>query len=180
MKKKAFFSGLVLSAVLTIVSSCEKTKETDIVTIEGIYVGSFSKSNSLKSVSQDDLGEHDGWAEVTMMGENLIQVHCYGDKIDTTFVLNYYAHHDSILVCLTGEDFEGEYGHMLGGGHISGGMMGDMGDEETEWMHHMSDEHDEGDKHFGGFDMAEGSFSYSFKMMDGTSHYFLKFHGVKE
>jgi hypothetical protein len=55
------------------------------------------------------------------------------------------------------------YGHMLGEGH-NGGMMDDMHESETEWMHHMDEEHDEGDGHFGGFDMGNHSFSYTFQM----------------
>jgi hypothetical protein len=169
MIKKAFPALLILSALLADVSSCEKINETDIVDMEGIYVGSFSKSNSQKSVNKDDLGEYDGRADVTMVVENLIRVYCHGDEIDTTFMLNYYEHHDNIMVCLTDEDFENEYGHMLREGHMSGGMMGDGGDE-----------HEDGDEHFGSFNLAEGSFSYSFRMMDGAYHYLLNFYGVKE
>jgi hypothetical protein len=68
----------------------------------------------------------------------------------------------------------------MGDGMMGGGMMGDRGEGESEWMHHMNDEHVNGDEHFGGFDMQEGSFTYSFKMMDGSSPYYLKFHGIKE
>jgi hypothetical protein len=89
-------------------------------------------------------------------------------------------HNDSAYVCLTGVDFESMYGHMLGSGHMGGSMMGDIGDDETEWMHHMSDEHDDGDEHFGGFDMHNETFTYSIEMMDENGTYYLKFHGSKE
>ena len=184
MRKNAFFTGLVLVLVVAGITSCEETNDQPIGEVEGTYVGTFSTSTLLKSALQDGTGEHDGWADVTMMGEGQLQVHCYGNEIDTTFMLDYYEHNDSIMVCLTGDDFENEYGHMLGMSHMSGGMMGDMmgdiGDGETKWMHHMGDEHDEGDEHFGGFDMANGSFSYSFRMMNSSTQYYLKFHGVKE
>lgn len=72
-----------------------------------------------------------GTATVTMMGENQIQVHCFGDPIDTTFVLDYY-------------------------------------------------ENNEGDEHFGGFNMQDGTFTYSFQMEDETSLYYLTFQGVKQ
>ncbi|MFO7790983.1 MAG: hypothetical protein R6V32_10465, partial [Bacteroidales bacterium] len=93
---------------------------------------------------------------------------------------NYYEHHDSAYVCFTGERFEEMYGHMLGKGHMMGGMMGDIGNGETEWMHHMDEEHDEGDEHFGGFDMDHHTFSYTFHMNDGHEPRFMHFEGVKE
>jgi hypothetical protein len=40
--------------------------------------------------------------------------------MDTTFMLNYYENHDSVMVCMTDSDFEHEYGHMMGAGHMSG------------------------------------------------------------
>ncbi len=43
-------------------------------------------------------------------------------------------------------------------------------DGETEWQHHMDDEHQPGDEHFGGFDMGNHSFGYSFQMMEGGNH----------
>ena len=184
MKQNRILFGLILSTVLLGLISCEKESNQSISDSEGIYAGLFSKSTSLKSDLPDGNGEHDGIAEVTMMGENQIQVHCYGDEIDTTFILDYYEHNDSVMVCLTGDDFESTYGHMLGKSHMSGGMMedmmGDIGIGETEWMHHMSDEHDEGDEHFGGFDMVHGSFSYSFRIMENLTPYYLKFHGIKD
>ena len=57
---------------------------------------------------------------------NEIEVHCFGKEIDTTFMLDYYEHNDSVMVCLTGSDFEFMYGHMLGEGHMGGGMMNDI------------------------------------------------------
>lgn len=180
MKKNRILFGLMLSTVLLGLISCEKESSQSISDIEGIYVGSFSKSTSLKSDLPDGTGEHDGIAEVTMMDGNQIQVHCYGDEIDTTIMLDYFEHNDSIMVCLTGYDFESTYGHMSGEGHMTGGMMGDISTGETEWMHHMNDEHNDNDEHPGGFDMVHGTFSYSFRMMENLTPYYLKFHGEKD
>ena len=185
MRLKMIVAGAALAIVGIGFTSCEKTDDLKVNDIEGVYTGTFSISSSLKSAPFDG-GEGDhGTAEVSMMGENQIEVYCFGEEIDTTFMLDYYEHNDSVMVCLTGEDFENMYGHMLGEGHMGdgmmgGGMMGDRGEGESEWMHHMNDEHVNGDEHFGGFDMQEGSFTYSFKMMDGSSPYYLKFHGIKE
>ena len=172
MKKNRILLGLMLSTVLLGLISCEKQSSQSISDIEGRYVGSFSKSTSLKSDLQDGNGEHDGIAEVTMMGENQIQVHCYGDEIDTTIMLDYFEHNDSVMVCLTW--------YMSDEGHMTGGMMGDISSGETEWMHHMNDEHDDNDEHPGGFDMVHGTFSYSFRMMENLTPYYLKFHGIKD
>ena len=164
-------------------TACEKAEDLNVDDIEGVYEGTFSVSSSLKAVSPD-VGHH-GTAEISLMGDNQIEVHCFGEDIDTTFMLDYYEHNDSIMVCLTGDDFEHMYGHMLGEGHMGGGMMdgemmGDIQNDETEWVHHMNDEHEEGDEHFGGFDMHEMTFTYSFKMIDGSTPNYLRFHGVKQ
>lgn len=180
MKQNRILFGLILSTVLLGLVSCEKEGSQRIGDIEGRYVGSFSKSTTLKSDLQDGNGEHDGIAEVTMMGENQIQVHCFGNEIDTTFMLDYFEHNDSVMVCLTGHDFENTYGNMSGEGHMTGGMMGDISSGETEWMHHMNDEHEEGDEHPGGFDIVHGTFSYYFRMMENHTPYYLKFHGIKD
>ena len=173
------FFGLVALTMIGLVS-CEKTEDLNPEDIEGVYIGTFSMSSFLKSSALTLDEEDPGTAEVTMMEGTRIEVHCFGEEIDTTFLLNYYGHNDSIMVCLTGTDFEHHYGHMLGQGHMGGGMMSDMGNGDTEWMHHLNDEHEEGDEHFGGFNMHEKSFTYSFRMMDGSTPYYLRFHGIKQ
>lgn len=169
----------VVVSVLVLFAACEK-EETKIGTIEGTYEGWLTK-NDLKSGETDFDNSVEATAEVTITGENVIGVHCYSTDFDTTFMLNYYGHHDSAYVCFTGNDFEEMYGHMLGGGHMMGGMMSDINNGgETEWMHHMNDEHDEGDEHFGGFAMDNYTFSYTFRMMDGETPYNLQFQGSKQ
>jgi len=180
MKKSVITAGLTLAVVLMGFTSCEKSDDPASIEIEGEYIGSFSSSSSLKSTSAGNLDEDPGTAVVSMMGDMQIEVHCFGEEIDTIFMLDYYNHNDSVMVCLTGDDFTNMYGHMLGDGHMSGGMMGDISDGESEWMHHMDDEHTNGDEHFGGFDMRDHSFTYTFEMMDGSTPYYLKFHGVKQ
>ena len=119
-------------------------------------------------------------SEVTKTGDGEIEVHCYGDELDTTFMLNYYSNNDSVMVCLTGNAFEEMYEHMMGQGHMGGGMMGDISDGETPWQHHLNDEHQPGDEHFGGFDMINNTFGYRFQMTDGDNQYLLNFKGTKD
>jgi len=170
-----FFTGLILSVVLIGVTSCEKTNDQLISDLEGTYIGSFSRLTSLKSALKDGGAENEGVAEITMMENDQIRVHCYGDEIDTTFILDVYAHYDDYLVCQTGDEFRQEYGHEKGGMH-----MGHMSGSQTEWMHHLEDDHEDEDDHFGAFDMGEGTFSYAFRMMENLTPYYLKFHGKKD
>lgn len=161
---------------LFIINACDNDENADIDSLEGTYVGSITVESDLKGTSNKGISSFDATADVIKIGDMQIQVHCYGNEFDTTFMLNHFEHNDSIMVCLTGDDFEHMYGHRYGEGHMLGGMMGDRQNGETEWMHHMSDEHKEGDEHFGGFDMMNHSFVYSFKMTDHRYH----FQGTKE
>jgi hypothetical protein len=175
MKHLVKLSGMAV-ALLVLLTACQK-KETNETIIEGVYEGTLT---GLQTKSANEAAEGKmATSEISITGENEIQVHCYSENFDTTFVMNYYMDNDSAYVCYTGDDFEEMYGHMLGDGHM-GGMMGDMQSGETEWMHHMDEEHDESDEHFGGFDMANHSFSYTFQMNRNDSSDDLHFKGIKQ
>lgn len=172
----------MVAAAVVLFAACEKEEtgeELQEKSVEGIYSGTLTEEGT-KSANGIAENMAEATAEVTIVGENEIQVNCYTSDFDTTFMLNYYEHHDSAYVCFTGERFEEMYGHMLGGGHMMGGMMGDLNEGETEWRHHMNDEHDEDDEHFGGFNMDDHTFSYTFRMMDGDTPYNLMFQGSKQ
>lgn len=161
--------GMMMLLVLLVFTACKKADEFSVNTIDGIYLGTLSLSSGQKSASvQADVT---ATAVVTKTSAGEIEVHCYGGEFDSTFMLNYFENHDSVMVCLNGSDFEHTYGHMMGHGHMAGGMMNDLQKGETEWQHHMYDEHKMGDTHFGGFDMNTNNFSYTFKMTDGYSHF---------
>lgn len=149
--------------------ACGKDEESITNSIEGTYKGIISFEDGLKSVSATD---HEGTAVITKNGDDEIQVHCYGADLDTIFMLNYFEHNDSILVCLTGEEFQHHYGHRLGQGHMNGGGMIEHSTEnETPWAHHLNDEHQEGDEHFGGFHMGNNAFNYSIRTEQGYYHF---------
>lgn len=171
--------SLIAALTLFVLAACNRKEDASDKSLEGTYIGSLTK-NGLKSESAVVPDNESATAEVTKTGNGQVEIHCYGDDIDTTFLLNYYDNHDSVMVCLTGNDFENIYGHMMGQGHMAGDMMGDIVNGETEWMHHMNDEHRDGDEHFGGFDMKNHTFGYRFKMMKEDSTYYLKFQGVKQ
>lgn len=177
MKYLVKLSGIAV-ALLVLLTACEKeeTNESN-PTVDGIYEGTLTGSQTKSTMGVAD--SKPATTEITITGENKIQVHCYAEGFDTTFVMNYYHHNDSAYVCYTGDDFEEMYGHMLGEGH-NGGMMDDMHNGETQWMHHMSEEHDDGDEHFGGFDMDNHSFSYTFQMNLNNSSDDMYFEGIKQ
>ncbi|MDA3943460.1 MAG: hypothetical protein PF694_07970 [Bacteroidetes bacterium] len=169
---------IIAVALLFLFTACNKDKEeADEPIFEGIYEGTLTGSQ-LKS-TKGNAESKPASTEISITGENKIQVHCYAEGFDTTFVMNYYHHNNSVYICYTGDDFEEMYGHMLGEDH-DGGMMDDMHNGETQWMHHMSEEHDEGDEHFGGFDMANHSFSYTFQMNLNGSSDDMYFEGIKQ
>ena len=168
-------SKLLLIAVITFsFYACDKSDELEIDKLTGTYIGSLSNTN-LKSALAEGHGSDDATADVEHIGDGQIQVHCYSADFDTTIILDYYHNNDSVMVCLAGNDFSKIYGHMKGEGHMSGGMMGDMRGDETEWMHHKDDEHQDGDEHFGGFHPGSETFEYTFIMPEG----YMKFKGQK-
>nr|WP_321453112.1 hypothetical protein [uncultured Carboxylicivirga sp.] len=169
MNKKKVIMGLALIALAF--SACEKeTSNPDndyLSKIEGTYSGEFSNQSDLKSGNL-------GTADVTIVTDQL-QIHCYGEVMDTTFIMDAFENGDSIMICDTGEAFEHEYGHMGNGGN----HMMDMHNNQSEWQHHMSDDHADGDMHYGGFNMSNHTFEYRFRMMEGDSSYSIMFKGVK-
>lgn len=169
--------NLIISTVLSmlVLAACEKSEDVSSQEIEGTYVGFLTGFDNAKSENNES-----AIAEIRKSGKELIEVHLYSHRVDTTFMLNYYEHNNSVLVCLNGDDFENMYGHMLGQGHINGGMMGDMQNDESEWVHHLKDEHQDNDDHFGGFEMHTNTFDYQLNMMDGINSYNLKFQGKRE
>jgi len=177
MKKIKLIITTALSVV--VLAACEKSDNVSVPEIEGTYVGTLTGFENAKGNTGVNTNEA-AIAEIRKTGNELIEVHLYSDGMDTTFVLNHYENNNSVLVCLNGDDFENMYGHMLGQGHGNGGMMGDMQNGETEWTHHLSDEHQEGDEHYGGFEMQTHTFDYQLNMMDGINSYNLKFQGKME
>lgn len=178
MRTINYLKILLLAFVGTFVfGACQKDNQSVSKNVEGTYVGNFTTTSTLKSATIAN-GDRMDTAIVKLISNGQVNVHCFGDDLDSTFILNTFHNGDSLMVCLTGSSFEHEYGHMMGqGGMIGGGMMGN---NSTEWGQHMNGEHQVGDNHFGGFDMQHGTFSYSFKIMEGTSTNYIKFQGTRK
>lgn len=172
-------SILVIVLISTIIySSCENNEDESAQAVDGTYLGTLSAVNVFKDELKSKDASLTATTEILTIGRNKLQIHCFSDDLDTTFVMNYYHHRDSVYVCYTGTDFKNAYGHMLGGGHM-GGMMDDKRNGETEWTHHMNDEHKNGDKHYGGFNLNDHSFDYTFTHHYDDAFSGMKFHGTK-
>ena len=158
--------------IAILISSCNK----DEVTTNGRkYIDNITGTYSGELTTNANQNTAPGTAVVTKSGNDEIQIHCWGDVMDTTIVMDVYENGDSVMLCNTGDDFMNEYGH-LGNGH----HMMDMGMEESEWMHHLQDDHQAGDEHYGSFDMVHHTFHYAFRMMNGDAEYMLNFQGTKD
>ena len=134
--------------------------------IVGTYEGTLTLDSG-KSVESAKTLNGIATAVVNMVGDR-IEVHCFGDNFDTTVMLDIYHNGDEINACLTGDEFEQMYGHMLGQNHMNG--------NGSEWMQHLNNDHQVGDEHFGGFNMPKNSFNYTFRTENGGFH----FQGVKQ
>lgn len=145
-------------------SSCQKSDELNNNDVTGTYVGTLT-SNLVSRLSENAVPE-DATVVVSMVGDQ-IQVHCFAADFDTTVMLDIYNNNDSIMVCLTGKDFGDMYGHMLGQDHMNGNMQ----NNGTEWMQHLNNEHQDSDEHFGGFDMSNHTFDFTFRMSNGDYHF---------
>ncbi len=170
---KSIFKLIYLSLFITIFISCEKNDDLNFSEVSGTYVGTLSTDVAAKSTSAKTTSglEDSATAEITMVGEQ-IQVHCYNDNFDTTLMLDLFRDSEDVQVCLTGNDFEEMYGHMSADrGGMNGGMNGGMMGDTNQWMQHLSDEHEQGDQHFGGFDMGQNAFEYTFNV-DGNEYHF--------
>ena len=165
---KKFKTLLSIVLVITLIA-CQESDDVDLNEITGTYAGTLTSNLSSKSSSSKSTNS--ATAVVSMVGAQ-IEVHCYGENFDESVMLDIYHDNDKVMVCFTGNDFENMYGHMLG----QGNMNGNMHKNNTEWMQHLNDEHQDGDEHFGNFDGQHHSFDFTFKMPNGDFH----FQGTKE
>jgi hypothetical protein len=166
---------MAFSASMLIITSCSKEENEEktptaldyINDIIGTYDGTYMESDGLK-ISDS------AHAVVSHMGGLSLEIHCYGELLDTTFHMNIYANHDSLMLCSTGATFANMYGHELGGSH-----MNHHENSSTEWMHHMEDEHDDRDIHYGGFNMSNHTMDYTFRIEESNSIKFIRFQGIR-
>jgi len=168
MKTQSVKNWKYFLTIIILFVSCQKSDDVGYNDVTGTYVGTLT--SNLANKSSEIAVTKDATVVVSSVG-NQIQVNCYAEDFDTTIMLGTYDHNDEVMVCLTGEEFENMYGHMLGQGHMNGNMQ----NNGTEWMQHLNDEHQDGNEHFGGFDMQHHAFNYTFRINNGDFH----FEGIK-
>ncbi len=160
---------IIISAFML---SCQK--EDDLSTLNftesvaGTYKGTVTDSGSGKV--------YVATADVIKSNSSIVEIHCYSDVLDSTFVMEVFENGDNFMVCSVGDDFAKLYGHSRMNEHH---MMGGNANEQN-WGHHMDEEHDQDDEHFGGFNMNDHSFYYDFEMEDNHGGFTLEFKGEKQ
>jgi hypothetical protein len=180
MKTIKLIVHITLSVSVLIITSCKKEEEAQaeyptaldyVKDITGTYLGYYEQVEGLKNSDT-------AYCDVSHMGGLLVEIHCYGELLDTTFMMNIYANHDSMMLCATGETFEHMYGHELDGSHMNMNHHGSS--STTEWGHHMEDEHDSGDiQHYGGFSINSHTMDYTFRIEDENSVQYIRFYGTR-
>ncbi len=166
-----FIATLILSF-----TSCDNaSNDFEISSIEGTYAGTITSDFASKSTSVPD---NNVIADVKANGDQL-EVHLLGEGLDVDLILDSFENNDSIMVCLTGEDYKNMYGYMHGEGMMSGKGtdMDNMNNGNTEWMSHINATHNPGEEHFlSGFDSTHHTFNLTFKWQGNV----VTFKGVKE
>ena len=212
MKTLKYFFGNKINMVILLalpsilmISSCEKEgdlDETEIIEslaseVVGIYSGTLKNSATNQSKTAS--------LTVTMENDSIVYLHCIAEGFDSTIVTQLYQNYDSIMICLTGQDFFNEYGHnrnsydfcysrpsgwmnnaWMNDGSCCGNSSQNWGnnnwagsDQWNAWTNHMNTQHNQSDTHFGGFDPAMNSCNYTFAMGNDPNSYFEVFSGIK-
>lgn len=178
MRRNRMLYMLVVLSIF-IATGCEKTDNASKNEIAGTYSGTITKSG-LKSATGTISDVAQATAVITKISDSQIDVHCFNDEMDTTFMLNYYDHNDSVMAGLTSDEFENMFGYMPDMGDMSGGMMmGGSMDGMTDWEQHMASDSTADQELVGGFDMMSHTFGYHFQLMDGQTTYEMDFQGVR-
>ena len=157
---------LFLLIMILSISGCDKNEEIEPDSIDGTYNGSIRVEGAANLDSKVSYNSIVG--EITTMG-NQLEFHCYGEDIDITMMLEYFEHYESIMVCLTGNDYSDLYGHLHGSGMISGMGINHMTSVNTDWERHLRSSHNQDDPHFlSGFNMKDRTFNCTFDWNGAT------------
>ena len=166
MKTRIAIIGIL---AMFIMAACDKTTVETNQSIEGTYTGTLSKNTSFKKVALDG----GVYVDVNLMDSSFVEIYCYGGELDTTLMLHFYEGNDSTFLCFSDEQFQGMFGYAYGSSHMMGGNAND-------WMDQMMGEDYTDNDSFGGFDMMDHSFDYTFNKSEGDSIAHFHFHGTKQ
>jgi hypothetical protein len=169
MKNILTLTVFVALLIMTI-TSCNKEEnqsQFDINTITGTYSGTIGEIENYKTTQP-------ATAIISLINETQLEIHCYSDLFDTTFIMDWYPHGDSLMLCATGNQFSQEYGHEKGNHH-----SGHQGASDNDWGHHMGEDHNPDDMHYGGFNMNSHRFGYIFRISENSDFRFFEFKGER-
>ena len=161
----------VLALILFSFSSCsEHPSYMDNVDLTKDIVGDYIGYMAIGNSSDQNVP---ATVNINKLTSSSVEVNFQCEVLDTMIIFDLYENMDSVMVCLTGDDFNNHYGHSKSGMH----HIGDN-DDMNDWGHHMDDDHQSGDRHFGGFDMINHTFNFSF-WDDMQKNIEYKFEGKK-
>ena len=184
---------LVLLGIVAVISmSCdnEASKLGDDLnlakSVSGVYSGTLTNSATGQV--------RDATLTVTYENDSLISLHCEADDFDSTMTMQIYQNYDSVMICSTGDDFYRMYGHQYQGDKDFSHSMDQSwmnhnmncsncwagNDQWNAWTNHMNTQHDNDDRHYGGFDTESHTGKLDFQMDEGQNMWFESFRGVKK
>jgi len=151
--------------------SCSNSDDIENIQIVGTYNGTITANTEGKT---DILNKHitASATAIVRIIDDKIEVTFFNDNFRHNILLNIFEEGSLVRTCLTGSDFEMEYGHILGHGINDGNMQSNY----SQWMQHLDLEHKDSDEHNGIFNKIESSFDYKIEI-DNTDYHFL---GIKE
>ncbi len=191
MKKisRILFLTFVASALLF--AACSKNNTTPTGSLAGSVQGTYS--GQLKDSRTNQTGT--ATLTVTAQNDSVVTMQCTGSQFDTTLTVMLYQDYDTIMPCLTGQDFYNQYGRYLNSrnfctsksnnwnsgnwGSNNNTWWGNGKDQWNAWTNHMNTQHQPGDQHFGMFNPGVDSCTYTFQVSTGDSLYYQTFSGVK-
>jgi hypothetical protein len=175
MRKTIIF--IVATLIMFVNTACDEVEESGDISIEGIYIGTMTFESNLIANTDKMKDNLNAIAEVTQFNNNQIEVYFYGDEFEKLVLFNIYDHKNNIMICESYDKFEQKNGHPPEDEHLTKETVCDIRNDETEWIHHKNEKHEEISEYFfGSLNLKLQSFDYSFNMNNGVYH----FQGSKE
>ncbi len=175
MKKTINVLGFAILFMVFAMASCNKNTDTpednNIANkVTGVYDGNLiiSSSNSVTFATSN----------ISRINDYTIQVHCFGDSIDTTIFLELYPNGNQMMVCSNDTSFFNEYGHEHYQNHHM--MNSSSGNYYMNWGQHLETDHQANDIHHGYFDLTQHQFKYDFEMENSSGNLSKQFAGTRK
>jgi len=130
---------------------------------------------------------------VNAINDSVVTLSCIANGIDTTIMVQLYENSQQINVCFLGQDFYNQYGYNLNNNDfctskpegwnndwcMNNNCWGGQ-DQWNAWTNHQNSQHNQGDVHFGGFDLENISCNYGFQFSSPDSSWIETFTGTRD